>query len=73
MATNENHPITHQDTTPQLIRFEIVKQMLKGSGVAAGVLLLPAAFIFCVHLVGTLLPPESKEAVDPTPDSFVVE
>ena len=49
---------------------DVTKQMLVGAGVAAAVVVIPGVFIFGLYLIGELLPPESKEAVDPTPDSF---
>ncbi|MEM1076011.1 MAG: RC-LH1 core complex protein PufX [Pseudomonadota bacterium] len=52
------------------IRAEILMQMGRGAFFAASVVFGPILFIYAVYLLGTLLPPESKEAVDPTPDSF---
>ncbi|MEM8576621.1 MAG: RC-LH1 core complex protein PufX [Pseudomonadota bacterium] len=53
------------------IRANITMQMLKGFGIAGSVVFGPILFIYLLIGIGTLLPPESKEAVDPTPDSFV--
>ena len=57
-------------SSPEEIRSEIWKQMLKGGFAAAAVVIGPGVFIYVLYLIGTLLPPESKEAADPTPDSF---
>ena len=32
----------------------------------------PVIFIVALYYIGLLLPPESKEAADPTPDSFPI-
>lgn len=49
---------------------EAMGQMVIGSIIAGAVIIVPVVFIYVVYLVGTVLPPESKEAADPTPDSF---
>ncbi|MEM6670174.1 MAG: RC-LH1 core complex protein PufX [Pseudomonadota bacterium] len=51
--------------------FDVFGQMLSGALVAGGVLVGAGVFIYAIYLLGTVLPPESKEAEDPTPDSFV--
>ncbi|MEM8822721.1 MAG: RC-LH1 core complex protein PufX [Pseudomonadota bacterium] len=61
------------DAKPQAMRRDIFKQMLIGAAAAAGTVIIPVVFIYGLYLAGTLLPPESKEAVDPTPDSFGLE
>ncbi|MEM1387306.1 MAG: RC-LH1 core complex protein PufX [Pseudomonadota bacterium] len=48
----------------------VSKQMAVGALFASLVIVGPILFIYVTYLVGTLLPPESKEAADPTPDSF---
>lgn len=48
----------------------VFKDMLRGAILAAVVFFGPVLIIYLIYLVGTLLPPESKEADDPTPDSF---
>lgn len=52
------------------LRNAIGWQMTKGAAVATAVFFGPVLAIYLIYLVGTFLPPESKEAVDPTPDSF---
>ena len=49
----------------------VLGQMVRGCMFAATVLFGPILFIYAVYLLGTLLPPESKDAQDPTPDSFI--
>ena len=46
-------------------------QMVAGSFFAALALGIPIAFIVFFYIIGTFLPIESKQADDPTPDSFV--
>ena len=53
--------------------FDVMKQMLVGAGIAGGVVIGAGVFIYVLYLIGTFLPPESKEAADPTPDSFYSE
>ena len=50
---------------------QIFGQMVAGSVFTAIALGVPIVFIVGLYFIGTLLPPESKEAVDPTPDSFL--
>jgi len=45
-------------------------EMSKGAGIAAAVFFGPVLAIYLLYLLGTLLPEESREAPDPTPDSF---
>jgi len=49
---------------------DVAKQFLKGGALAAAVFVGPIVAIYLIYLVGLLLPPESKQAPDPTPDSF---
>ncbi|MEM9060340.1 MAG: RC-LH1 core complex protein PufX [Pseudomonadota bacterium] len=62
-----NQMITKEPTMLSMI---IVGQMAKGAAVAAFVVFGPVVFIYALYFLGTFLPPESKEADDPTPDSF---
>lgn len=50
--------------------YDVLGLMMKGAGYAAAVILAVWAVIYVIYLVGLLLPPESKEAVDPTPLGF---
>lgn len=45
----------------------------KGMAVGGFVFFGPVLFVLAIHFVGQFLPPESKEAVDPTPDSFPID
>ena len=58
------------DFSPGRIRSEAFGNMFAGAlfgGVAVGVM---AVFIIVLMVISSWLPPESKEADDPTPDSF---
>ena len=50
---------------------QIFGQMVAGPFFAAVALGIPIAFILFFYFLGTFLPIESKQADDPTPDSFV--
>lgn len=52
---------------------EVRNQMLKGAAFAAAVVIVPIAFIYAIYLVSLLLPPESKEAFDPSYGSVIEE
>ena len=55
----------------QMSLAQVFGQMVAGSFFAALVLGIPIAFIVFFYIIGTFLPIESKQADDPTPDSFV--
>ena len=55
---------------PKQATLEILWQMLTGAAATAGVLLAAGLFMYAIYLISLILPPESKEADDPTPDSF---
>jgi len=52
------------------IREAITGQMLLGGGIGIAAFLGALGLVVGLWLIGSLLPPESKEADDPTPDSF---
>ena len=54
----------------QMSLAQVFGQMVAGSFFAALALGIPIAFITFFYFVGTFLPIESKQADDPTPDSF---
>ena len=58
--------------TPNLHQW-IFAQMAKGAGYAALVFFGVVFFIFIWVAIGSILPPESKEAEDPTPNSAALE
>ena len=53
------------------IGISISGQMFMGFIVAGGIFFGAWIFVVALAWLGSFLPPESKEAVDPTPDSFV--
>ena len=55
----------------QMSMAQVFGQMVAGSFVAVLVIGIPIAYILFFYLIGTFLPIESKQAEDPTPDSFV--
>ena len=52
------------------IRAEVRRQFLRGGGVGIAAFVGVGVFVYALVVISWLLPPESKEAVDPTPDSF---
>ena len=54
----------------QMSLAQVFGQMVAGSFFAALALGIPIAFIVFFYIIGTFLPIESKQADDPTPDSF---
>ena len=54
----------------QMSLAQVFGQMVAGSFFAALALGIPIAFIMFFYFVGTFSPIESKQADDPTPDSF---
>ena len=55
----------------QMSLAQVFGQMVAGSFFAALALGIPIAFIVFFYIIGTFFPIESKQADDPTPDSFV--
>ena len=55
----------------QMSLAQVFGQMVAGSFFAALALGIPIEFIVFFYIIGTFLPIESKQADDPTPDSFV--
>lgn len=52
------------------LRADVLALMLKGAGYAALFCVVVGFLLWAVYGIGQLLPPESKEADDPTPFSF---
>ncbi|MEQ3726637.1 MAG: RC-LH1 core complex protein PufX [Tateyamaria sp.] len=69
------HVFDKDDTTVEerrkFLLFDVAGQMARGVLAASTVFFGPLAFVYAVYLLGTLLPDDSKEAQDPTPDSFI--
>ena len=55
----------------QMSMAQVFGQMVAGSFFAVLAIGIPIAFIIFFYVLGTFLPIESKQADDPTPDSFV--
>ncbi|UWR24355.1 RC-LH1 core complex protein PufX [Sulfitobacter sp. S190] len=71
MSDNHDYLKTADNQTFRL-RADVLALMLKGAGYAAIFCLVVGFFIAITIWVGGFLPPESKEAPDPTPFSSVV-
>ncbi|MEO0485381.1 MAG: RC-LH1 core complex protein PufX [Pseudomonadota bacterium] len=67
---SDSHDNLLNMTETQRLRYDILGLMMKGAAYAALLVVAVWAFVYVIYLVGLLLPPESKEAVDPTPLSF---
>ncbi|MDF1727169.1 MAG: RC-LH1 core complex protein PufX [Sulfitobacter sp.] len=52
------------------LRADVTALMLKGASYAALFCVAAAFLLWAIYAVGLLLPPESKEADDPTPFSY---
>ena len=68
MSDHNDNMLNMSET--QRLRYDILGLMMKGAAYAALLIVAVWAFIYLIYLVGQLLPPESKEAIDPTPLSF---
>ncbi|QUJ78409.1 RC-LH1 core complex protein PufX [Sulfitobacter albidus] len=69
----ENHDYMRNDRTDQIrLGADVAYLMLKGAGYAAIVCIVLLVLTYGTVWVGKFLPPESKEAPDPTPLSLVV-
>ena len=69
MSDNKKELFDGDMSKPRILT-EIASQMVIGAGAAGAVVVGAGVFVYVLYLIGTLLPPESKEADDPTPDSF---
>ena len=58
------------DFSPERIRAEGFGNMFAGAIFGGAIVGFVVVFIFVLILISSWLPPESKEADDPTPDSF---
>lgn len=58
------------DFSKARMQSEIFGQMLSGAVIAAAVIGGPIVFVYVLAFLGSFLPEDSKEALDPTPDSF---
>ncbi len=68
-------PNKYQIEIPEFQKRQLEVAWLMGKGALYGAVLFfgIGIFIWLLVLLGSILPPESKEAADPTPWSFVIE
>jgi len=66
VSDSKTYNTRHKD----LIRRDAAWHMAKGAAIGAAVFFGPILAIYVLYLVGLLLPVESREVPDPTPDSF---
>ncbi|MEL6586251.1 MAG: RC-LH1 core complex protein PufX [Pseudomonadota bacterium] len=66
-------PFSDTQFDPKEVRSNIFMQMAKGALLASILFFGPVVFIVVLYFAGTFLPPDSKQAADPTPDSFVMD
>jgi hypothetical protein len=71
MSTNNDYLRTSNDPSSRL-RADVLALMLKGAGYAAVFCIVVGVFLAVTIWIGQALPPESKEAPDPTPLSYVL-
>ncbi|MEM9350449.1 MAG: RC-LH1 core complex protein PufX, partial [Pseudomonadota bacterium] len=71
MSDQNNNLLNMTET--QRLRYDILGLMMKGAGYAALLCIALWAFVYVWVAIGWLLPPESKEAQDPTPLGSVLE
>lgn len=70
MSMARKSPFDGGPSDTETVRRFVGGQMVRGALVATVMFFGPLLFIWALWFVGTFLPPESKEALDPTPDSF---
>lgn len=67
-----DHNYLRTDDPKFRLTADVFLLMMKGAGYAALFCIVVGALIWITVGIGSLLPPESKEAPDPTPLSLVV-
>ena len=67
---NSEKQIFDGDFSPERIRSEAFGNMFAGALFGGAVVGVMAGFIIVLMVISSWLPAESKEADDPTPDSF---
>ena len=63
---SDNHDYLKTSDTTFRLRADVLALMLKGAGYAAVFCIVIGVFLAVTIWIGTLLPPESKEAPDPS-------
>lgn len=54
-----------------MLRSWVLSQMLRGAGYAALLVFGIGFAVYAIHLLGLLLPADSKTAPDPTPEAYL--
>lgn len=67
---SDNNDYLRTTTGEFRLRADVMALMLKGAGYAALFCLAVGFFIWVIYAIGLLLPPEAREAEDPTPFSY---
>ena len=67
---SKNYDLQIPDFTRR--QLEVAWLMGKGAAIGAAIFVGIGVFIWLLILLGSVLPPESKEAADPTPWSYVI-
>lgn len=70
---SDNNDYLRTSTGTIRITADVTALMLKGAGYAAIFCLVLLVLAWVTVWVAGLLPPESKEAADPTPQSFYID
>lgn len=61
----------YEERPAVMLRTWILGQMMRGAGYAALLVFGVGVAIYAIHLLGLLLPPDSKTAPDPTPEAYL--
>ncbi|NNE53725.1 MAG: RC-LH1 core complex protein PufX [Sulfitobacter sp.] len=67
---SDNNDFLRTGETTFRLRADVLALMLKGAGYAALFCFGVGFLLWAIYAIGLLLPPESKEADDPTPFSY---
>lgn len=68
----DNNDFLRTNTGDFRLRADVLSLMLKGAAYAALFCIAVGIVMWVLYGIGLLLPEESKEAVDPTPFSFII-
>lgn len=68
--SNSNMDRPYDTKHKDIVFGDILMHLGKGAGLGAAIFFGPIIIIYIIYLIGTGLPPESRDTPDPTPDSF---